>query len=100
MQVRVRTRPNIRFKAHGSDLRCDLRITARRATEGGSESLTGVLGTPLRLQIPRGVKRGEVVRLSGEGLPKARGVRGDLLVRITYRPEVRISRNETLTVVT
>ena len=94
VQVRVRTRPNIRFKARGSDLRCDLRITTRRATEGGSESLTGALGTQLRLQIPRGVKRGEVVRLSGEWLPKARGGRGDLLVRITYRPEVRISRTK------
>ena len=28
----------------------------------------------------------------GEGLPKPRGGRGDLLVRVTYRPEVRVTR--------
>lgn len=92
VQVRVRAQPNMRFKARGSDLRCDLRINAKCATEGGTESLTGPTGTSLRLQIPRGVKRGEIVRIPGEGLPKPRSGRGDLLVRITYRPEVRISR--------
>jgi DnaJ-class molecular chaperone len=46
----------------------------------------------LRVRVPAGVKRGELVRVPGEGLPKARGGRGDLLVRITYRPDVRVSR--------
>jgi len=44
----------------------------------------------LRVQIP--FERGKVIRIVGEGLPKARGGRGDLLVRIIYRPEVRITR--------
>ncbi len=92
VQVRVRVSPNYRFKTRGSDLRCDLRINARRAAEGGTETIPGATGTMLRLQIPAGVGRGEILRLSGEGLPKARGGRGDLLVRITYRPEVRITR--------
>ena len=47
----------------------------------------------LRIQIPKRVKRGEVVRIAGEGMPKPRGGRGDLLVRITYRPDVRVSRS-------
>jgi hypothetical protein len=46
----------------------------------------------LRVQIPRGVGRNEIVRVPNEGLPKPRGGRGDVLVRITYRPEVRVSR--------
>ena len=49
-------------------------------------------GARLRVQIPRNVARGEIIRLPGEGLPKPRGGRGDLLVRILYRPEVRITR--------
>jgi molecular chaperone DnaJ len=55
--------------------------------------MPGVTGAPLRIQIPAGIARGEVLRIAGEGLPKPRGGRGDLLVRITYRPEVRISRS-------
>lgn len=90
--VRVRARPDHRFKVRGSDLRCDLRITAPRASQGGIEFVQGPTGVRLRVTIPRGVARGEVLRLNGEGLPRARGGRGDLLVRVVYRPEVRITR--------
>jgi len=90
--VRVTARPDFRFKVRGSDLRCDLRINARRAAQGGNESVRGALGNFVRVQIPVNVARGEVVRVAGEGLPKARGGRGDLLVRIVYTPEVRILR--------
>ena len=90
--VRVRARPDFRFKIRGSDLRCDLRINARRAAQGGSESVRGATGNFVRVQIPPGVARGQVLRIDGEGLPKPRGGRGDLLVRIVYTPEVRITR--------
>ena len=90
--LRVRALPGFRFKVRGSDLRCDLKIKPERAAQGGTEMIPGVTGGLLRVPIPRGVGRGEIVRLPGEGLPRSRGGRGDLLVRITYRPEVRISR--------
>lgn len=93
VNVRVRVSPNFRFKVRGSDLRCDLRISAPRAREGGTETVHGSLGGAVRLKIPAGVKRGEILRVAGEGLPKARGGRGDLLVRVTYRPEVRVARS-------
>jgi DnaJ-class molecular chaperone len=56
--------------------------------------LRGIGGGTVRVEIPKGVARGEVLRIEGEGLPKARGGRGDLLVRIQYRPEVRITRGQ------
>ena len=90
--VRVRARPDFRFKVRGSDLRCDLRISNNRATQGGLEMVAGAAGDRLRVQIPARVARGEVLRIEGEGLPTPRGGRGDLLVRIMYRPEVRITR--------
>ena len=92
VQVRVRALPGFRFKVRGSDLRCDLRINSRRATQGGAEMIAGPTGAPIRVPIPAGMARGEIVRIPREGLPKPRGGRGDLLVRITYRPEVRITR--------
>jgi DnaJ-class molecular chaperone len=92
VQVRLRVQPDFRFKARGSDLRCDLKIKAERATQGGLELIPGVLGGSVRVSIPRGIARNETVRIPGEGLPKPRGGRGDLLVRITYRVEVRITR--------
>jgi curved DNA-binding protein len=92
VRVKVRVKPDFRFKSRGSDLRCDLRIRAQRAAQGGSESVRGATGNFLRVEIPPGVVRNEIVRIAGEGLPRPRGGRGDLLVRIVYTPEVRITR--------
>jgi len=90
--ARVKAMPDFRFKIRGSDLRCDLNISHQRATQGGVESVRGLTGNFLHVQIPRNVVRGEILRISGEGLPKLRGGRGDLLVRIIYRPEIHITR--------
>jgi curved DNA-binding protein len=90
--VRLRVLPGGRFRARGSDLRTDLRISATRAASGGSETIPGANGRMVRVTIPAGVTRGAVLRVPGEGLPKPRGGRGDLLVRVTYRVEVKISR--------
>ena len=92
VQLRVRALPSFRFKVRGSDLRGDLKIRPERAAKGGTEMIQGATGGILQVQIPRGVERNEIIRIPGEGLPKPRGGRGDLLVRITYRVEVRISR--------
>ncbi len=90
--ARLKVRPSARFKARGSDLRADLRISAQRATQGGTEMMPGPAGRLVKVPIPAGVGRNAVVRVNGEGLPKPRGGRGDLLVRITYRPEVSVTR--------
>jgi len=90
--VRVKARAGHRFKVRGSDLRVDLRISAQRAAQGGTERLPGATGSLVRVEIPPGVGRGAIVKVAGEGLPKPRGGRGDLLVRIQYRPEVQVTR--------
>lgn len=93
VDIKVKVQPGYRFAARGSDLRSDLRIDNRRAANGGTETVEGPTGKMLRVNIPPNVKRGEVLRIAGEGLPKLRGGRGDLLLRVTYRPEVRVTRN-------
>ena len=90
--VRVKARPDYRFKVKGSDLRADLNITAALALRGGRELLRGMNGAPLYVDIPARTARGALLRIVGEGLPKARGGRGDLVVRITYRPAITINR--------
>lgn len=93
--VRLRVMPGARFRPRGSDLRCDLRISTARATNGGSEMIPGPGGRMVRVTIPAGVARGTVLRVTGEGLPKPRGGRGDLLVRVSYRVEVKVTRGAT-----
>ena len=90
--VRIKVRPDRTFKAKGADLRCELNITAPRALAGGVEWVRGPQGNRIAVQIPARAARGAILRVPGEGLPKARGARGDLLVRLQYRPDVRILR--------
>lgn len=90
--VRLKPFPHFQFKVRGSDLRCDLKISSKLAAQGGEEMVKDVLGSMLRVKIPKNVACGDVMRIEGEGLPKIRGGRGDLLVRIMYQPEVRITR--------
>src|SRR3954462_10014410 len=92
VDVRVKALPGFRFQVRGSDIRCELRIDSRRALQGGIETMEGPSGGFLRVQIPARVKRGEIIRVPNQGMPKPRGGRGDLLVRVTYRPEVRVTR--------
>ncbi|MFZ4484130.1 MAG: DnaJ C-terminal domain-containing protein [Chthoniobacterales bacterium] len=93
--VRARVLPGSRFRVRGSDLRCDLRISATRAAGGGTEAIPGPSGRMVRVTIPAGVARGAVLKVPGEGLPKPRGGRGDLLVRVNYRVEVKVTRGAT-----
>lgn len=90
--LRLKAQPGFRFKARGADLKTDLRISSQRAEHGGSETIERPIGGVIRVKIPRRAKRGEIVRVPGEGMPKPHGGRGDLLVRLTYRPEVRVTR--------
>jgi curved DNA-binding protein len=92
VELRLKASPGFRFKARGADLKTDLRISAERAKEGGTEMIERPTGGMIRISIPKRIKRGEVVRIAGEGMPKPHGGRGDLLVRVMYRPEVRVTR--------
>ena len=85
VQVRVKALPNYQFKVRGSDLRCDLKIKPARAAQGGTELIRSLIGQMLRVPIPKRAGRQQIIRIPGEGLPKPRGGRGDLLVRLTYR---------------
>ena len=90
--VRLKPAPDSRFRVRGSDVRCDLRIGLDRAMRGGVEMVRGVEGGTVSVRIPARVARGSVLRVAGEGLPKKGMGRGDLLVRIVYRPEVKVVR--------
>lgn len=90
VRVKLKVRPGGRFKASGSNLRCELRISFARAFAGGVENFRGPLDQLLRVSIPARVPRGTIITIPGHGLPKAHGGRGDLLVRVSYRPEARV----------
>jgi DnaJ-class molecular chaperone len=90
--VKLKPLPGYRFKAKGSDLRCDLNISPERAETGGIEIIQDAEGDSVEVEIPPHVGRGEILILPDGGLPNTNGGRGDLLVRIQYKPRVSVKR--------
>lgn len=80
--IRVQGRNDARFKARRCDLRCDWVIQARQAAGGGRDTLRGVTGQAIPVRFSAGVADGTLIRVPGEGLPRPRGGRGELLIRI------------------
>lgn len=92
--VRIKVLPDYKFKTRGPDLQCDLKLSTDFARNGGTKHIEGPTGERFEIEVPPNVPRGEVIRIEGEGLANSRGARGDILVRITYRPQVRIQASD------
>lgn len=78
-----------RFKrvANTDDLNVTVAISLYGSLIGTSDKVNGHPAHPdgLILEIPVGVQHGDVINISGEGMPKKSGGRGDLRVLITLR---------------
>ena len=66
------------------DLRAKLSIPLEVAYSGGKQSI-GVDGRTLQVQIPAGIRPGQVIRLAGQGQGQEPR-RSDLLLEIDYKP--------------
>jgi molecular chaperone DnaJ len=73
--------PKPRFARDGHDLHITKTISRRLAAAGGSTEVPTLDG-PRRVPVPRNIRNGQVLRLTGLGLPRADGGgNGDLYVR-------------------
>jgi len=45
----------------------------------------------IKLKIPAGIDSGEILRVRGKGIPRERGGRGDLLIKILIKTPKRLS---------
>ena len=77
----------------GQDIEHELDITLQEAFSGTTRSLQWEDGRTIEAKIPRGVKTGSKVRLSGQGQPGyAGGKDGDLYLKINILPDGRFER--------
>jgi molecular chaperone DnaJ len=78
--VRVREHPL--FQRDGAHLLCHVPITFSQAALGGDLEIPTLDG-PITYTLKRGLQSGDVLRISGRGMPNIRGGRmGDLLVQV------------------
>lgn len=75
------------------DIEYPVQITLEEAFYGTSRKMEFEGGRQIEARIPRGVKTGSKVRLSGQGAPNAYGKKGDLYLKIEVLPHSRFERD-------
>jgi curved DNA-binding protein len=88
--LRVRIRPDPRFRLEGRDIYVDLPITPPEGVLGATVDVPTLDGTS-RVKVPPGSSTGRKLRLRGQGMPGPRGGHGDLYavvkVEVPRRPK-------------
>lgn len=77
LYLNIALHPHPLFRVSGHDLYLDLPLTPWEAVLGASVEVP-TLGGPVRLKVPPNTHAGQRLRLSGRGLPKPKGIEGDL----------------------
>jgi curved DNA-binding protein len=92
--LRVRIRPNRRFRVDGSDLYVELPVTPWEAALG-AEVPVATLDGSARVKVPAGSSSGRRLRLRGQGLAASNGrPAGDLYATVSIRVPKRPTKRE------
>jgi curved DNA-binding protein len=86
--LRVRLRPDPRFRVEGNDLYTDLPVAPWEAALGATVEVPTLNGTS-RVKVPAGSSCGRKLRLRGEGLGD-----GDLYASVSIKVPKKLSRDE------
>lgn len=82
------------FSQRGQDIEQSMQITLAEAYHGGTRRIVKD-GRELEVKIPKGVKTGSKIRLSGEGMPgMGEGAHGDLYLVVEVLEDPRYERDD------
>ena len=91
--LRVRLRPHPVFQRDGDDLRMDLPVALHEALLGAEVTVPTLKGR-VSLRIPPETQNGRVIRLAGQGMPRATGGHGDLYVTVKVVLPTKLNEKE------
>jgi len=78
------------FSTRGSDQEATLELSLEEAAAGGTRRMSLANGRSYEVNVPAGVRDGQLIRLAGEGGAGAGdGPAGDLLLRVRIKPHPR-----------
>ncbi len=88
--VRLKIKPDSRYRVKGRDLEVDLEVPDYLAALGGKVPLQTPTGK-LMLRLPPGTRSGKKLKVRGKGLPRRDGGFGDLYARVQIVVPDRLS---------
>lgn len=81
LYLRVQVRPHPFFRRDGDDIHAELPVALHEALLG-AEVAVPTLKARVALRIPPETQNGRVIRLAGQGMPRAGGGHGDMFVTV------------------
>jgi len=81
LYLRVQVQPHPFFRREGDDIHVELPVALHEALLG-AEVTVPTLKARVSLRIPPETQNGRVIRLAGQGLPRAGGGQGDMFVSV------------------
>jgi curved DNA-binding protein len=91
--LRVRLKPDSRFRVEGRDLYVDIRVAPWEAALGASVEVPTLAGTT-QVKVPPGSSSDRKLRLRGKGLPSPRGKPGDLYATVKVMVPKKLTQQE------
>ncbi|OGZ43805.1 MAG: molecular chaperone DnaJ [Candidatus Ryanbacteria bacterium RIFCSPHIGHO2_02_FULL_48_12] len=91
LYIKIHVLAHPRITREGADLLYPLDVTVTDALLG-TDRIIETLDGDIKIQIPTSTNSGDVLRVRGRGVERARSGRGDLLVKITVKAPKKISR--------
>ena len=90
LYVKIHAQLHQIFTREGANLAMNLDIRLSDALLGAEKEIKTLDGV-IKLKIPAGIDSGEILRVRGKGIPRERGGRGDLLIKILIKTPKRLS---------
>lgn len=81
LYIKIHVKPDTAFTRQGNDIVTTLPIKLTDALLGTTHMVQSLDGEE-KVVLPLGVAHGDMLRVTGKGIPGARGKRGDLLVKV------------------
>jgi molecular chaperone DnaJ len=92
--VTVHVEPHPLFGRKGDDVTLEVPITLSEAALGTKLTVPTPHDSTRTIRIPAGTGHGRTFRIRGEGAPKTRGGKGDLLISTRLQVPTKLSREE------
>ncbi|MFQ6041113.1 MAG: molecular chaperone DnaJ, partial [Candidatus Poribacteria bacterium] len=93
LYVNIQVQPHPHFKRNGKNIIYETSIPFTTAALGGEIKVPTLKGIAT-LKIPKGAQSNQTLRLRGQGIPDAKGNRGDQLVKIAIAVPKNLSRKQ------